>query len=142
LGYPNKEAYLVARETRERKKMEEDVKAKRRAEIAKEAQNIQDLAREFSEQALQAIAEIMNSENETGNTKLAAAMALLDRAHGKPVASIVNTNLNAEVKPSEVNAADLDTRIAEALNRVEKFTGREAKAAEGKERPTDLRKYN
>lgn len=127
-----------ARKTPEQK-MDEKAKAERREEIAKENREIQDRARALSDKALKALEKVMESEHATDAAVIQAAMAVLDRGYGKPMAQIVNTNLNADVKPSEVDHDVLDQRINEALTRVERLTSREAKTAEGTERPSNLR---
>ncbi len=141
-GYPSKEAFLKSKKEREELNQVKEDKAIRRQTIAAEARDIQDIAREFSERAMQALVNVMENENAADSAIIAAAEAILSRGYGKPTVTTLNANLNASVKPSEVDAETLDLRIAEALNRVERLTSRETKAAESEERPSDLRQYN
>lgn len=119
-------------------KMKEE---KRREAIRLSARDIQETAREYTEQALRVLADVMNNDQEAGPARIQAAQALLDRGHGKPTITQVNANLNADVKPSEIDATDLDKRIANALNRIEKLAGREIKTIEAEVLP-DRRDYN
>jgi hypothetical protein len=123
-------------------KAEREAKMARDSKLREEAKNIQDIAREFSERAMKVLVEIMENENETGAARMQAAEKVIDRGYGKAAITNINANIDANAKPSEMNADDIDSRIAEALNRVERLTQREAKETEGQERPTDLRQYN
>jgi len=142
MGHPSKEAYLAAKAEREAKKEKEAKRMARADKIAADRKDLQDIARDYTEESMKIAAEIMRNENEVGSVRLQAIQLIQDRGFGKPTVTQVNTNLNADVKPKEVNAEELDTRIAEALNRVEKLTRREAEAPESEERPVNLRQYN
>ena len=120
-------------------KMKEE---KRREVIKREARDIQDIAREHTEHAMKVITEIMDNDAEVGSVRLQAAKEIMDRAHGKPTITTLNANLNSDVKVSEVDAADLDKRIANALNRIEKLAGREIKTIEGQAGPMNIREIN
>ena len=141
-GYPSKEAYEQSKIDNRKAKMEEAKKQKRREVLAREARDIQDMAREFSEEAMRIAMEIARNENSADSARLQAIDMIHNRGYGKAPITNINTNLNADVKPSEINGADLDQRIAEALNRVERLTAREAQETESKERPSNLRVYN
>ena len=121
---------------------ESQMAAERRKQIAAEARDIQELARRFAQDALQAMVDILDDPDSSGTNKLAAANSLLDRAYGKPAVTVHNTNTNIDAKLSDLDAKSLDQRIAETLNRVEKLTNGEAEAAEGEVRHSNLRKYN
>ena len=139
-GYPTKEAYYAAREKKRKIQMKEE--DERKKELKKEARNIQDIAREYSEDAMKVLVTIMNDQDAAPAARMEAAERVISRGYGKPVATTVNTNLNTDVKPSTVDDTTLDLRITEALSRVERLTTREAKTTESENRPTDLRKYN
>lgn len=49
---------------------------------------VADLAREHTPKAIETLAAIMNDEKATRTTRIAAANALLDRAHGRPAQSV------------------------------------------------------
>lgn len=49
---------------------------------------MREAAREYTEQALLTLAEIMKDEDQTGPARVAAANALLDRGYGKPAQPI------------------------------------------------------
>lgn len=141
-GYPSQEAWLASKNKRQGRKKMEEKKAKRREDVAKEARDIQDLAREFSERAMRVAVAIMENPDAPDSARLQAVEMIHNRGYGK--APVVNTNLNVDMsaKPSELNAPDLDRRIAETLDRVERLTKREEQTSTGEERPTHLREYH
>lgn len=47
-------------------------------------------AQQHSKEAIEAIVKLMKSEDTPPQTKLAAASALLDRAHGRPAQAVMN----------------------------------------------------
>lgn len=138
-GYPSKEAYYEAREKKQKMNVKEE---KRKESLKKEARNIQDIAREYSEAAMEVFVEVMTDKNAAPAARLEAAEKVISRGYGKPVATTINQNLNTDVKPSNVDDTTLDLRITEALTRVERLTSREAKEATSSDRPSDLFKYN
>lgn len=117
-------------------------RARLRATVAKEARDIQNLARTHAHEAMIRLAEIINDRGTQDSVAIAAAVVMFDRAYGK--ASQTNINMNADVdgKPSEITANQLDKRVAEVLARVEALTGGASKAPKGKKRPPDLRKLD
>lgn len=140
--YPSKEAYEAAKPEIERKKKLKAEKMARKESVAKEARNIQDLAREYSEKAMDALVRVMENENSPPSAVIQAAEIIHNRAYGKPTMTTINTNLNAEVKPSEIDDRTLEQRINNTLKRVENITERIPEETEGEERPSDLRIYN
>jgi len=109
--------------------------------VAKEAREIQDTARQHAAAAMRRAAEIMeHSYNEAA--ALAAATLILDRAYGKANQTNINTNIDANGKATDVSGKELDTRIEQALKRVEQLTGGKTKAPEGKEQPADIRQHD
>jgi hypothetical protein len=113
-----------------------------RQTVAREAREIQDLARTHADQAMKRMAEIINDPHSPDNIAVAAAEVIFNRAYGKPNQTNTNLNVDANGKPTEVSGTELDKRIAEALKRVEAIAGRAPKAAEGKKQPADLRKLD
>lgn len=110
-----------------------------RKKIKKEARDINEIAREYSEAAMRTLVEIMNNENEVGNVRITAANTILERGYGKPVTPTMNVNVNADAKPEQLNVADLDTEVARTLREVRKLTGGTAKTIEGEVGSSDLR---
>lgn len=138
-GYPSKEAYLKAMEAKKEQKEKEAQAVARNEKIQTEIKDIQDIAREMSENSMRVLDEIQNNPDATDSARILAATTIIDRAYGKPTVTSMNLNLNQGVNPSEINAVELDTRIAEALSRIERLTNREAKAPESEVRPPNLR---
>ncbi len=108
--------------------------------VAKEARDIQNIARTHATEAMQRLAEIVNDRGSMDSVAIAAAQVIFDRAYGKAANTNINANVNANEKPSEVTAKQLDERIVEAIKRVEELTGGAPKAVKGKKRPPDVRK--
>lgn len=115
---------------------------KLRITVAREAREIQDLARTHADQAMKRMAEIINDPHSPDNIAVAAAEVIFNRAYGKPNQTNTNLNVDANGKPTEVSGSELDKRIAEALKRVEAIAGRAAEAPKGKKQPADLRKLD
>lgn len=110
-----------------------------RETVAKEARDIQDMARRHATAAMERMAHIVNNPASPENAQIAAAAVILDRAYGRPNQTNTNLNIDANGKPTEVGSTELDRRIAEALRAVEALTGRARKAPKGKEQPADVR---
>lgn len=51
---------------------------------------IKAMAQKHSKEAIEKLVELMNSNDTPPQTRLAAAIALLDRAHGKPSQAVTN----------------------------------------------------
>ena len=141
-GYPSREAWSASfKESAKRKKIQMSDE-KRKLLIKKEARDIQDIARDLSEEMIELAADIARDENTSPAAKLQAIQFITERGYGKPVQSTVNTNINQNLKPSELNATELDQRVAETLRRIEGAEQRAPKAPEGENRPRNLREYN
>jgi hypothetical protein len=114
---------------------------KLRETVAKEAREIQELARKNAAAAMKRMAEIaQTSPNETA--AIAAAALLLDRAYGKANQTNTNVNLDANGKATDVSQKELDTRIEKALERIDSLT-RGAPKAPASEKPLiDLRQLD
>lgn len=115
---------------------------KLREKVAREAREIQTLARHFATAAVETAAQAMLDPTEPLSARLQAAALILDRAYGKAVQPNTNMNVDANGKPREVTSSELDRRINETLAAVERITGRAGKAPKGKEQPADLRQRN
>lgn len=107
-----------------------------------EQREMVDLARQKARRAMEVYDEIMDSETSADTAKLQAANAVLDRAFGKATQTNVNTNVNADGKPSEIDYRELNTRIDNALKRIEEATGGTEQAPTGEDGHPDLRKLN
>ena len=121
---------------------EVQMEAFRKKNLALEARDLQDLCRQFTLKATETLIQILDNPDASDGSKLKAIEMLWDRGFGKAAQTQVNINANADAKPSELDSASLDKRIAEALNKVEKITNRISKEGTSEERPSDLRKYN
>lgn len=71
------------------------------------------LARQHSSRAIQALADVMDSDFSEPREVIAAANALLDRAHGKPTQAIVSGGTAGDIP--EKLAAMSDTELLAAL---------------------------
>jgi undecaprenyl pyrophosphate synthase len=109
--------------------------------VAKEARDVQDMARQTAVQALEVIKDVLMNGHRDSD-KLSAADIILERAYGKATQPNVNTNVNLNGRKEEVTSAELDKRIETALRGVEELTGRKVKPNKGPERPVNLRKRN
>jgi len=109
--------------------------------VAKEAREIQDIARTHATAVVKRLAEIAEaSPNEAA--AIAAGQVLLDRAYGKASQTNINATVDANGKPTDVSAKELDTRIEKALERVNALTGGTAKTPARKKQPVDLREHD
>ena len=59
---------------------------------------IREAARDYSEQALLTLAEVMNDKTQAGPARVAAANALLDRGFGKPTQVVAGDDEGSPVK--------------------------------------------
>lgn len=115
---------------------------KLREKVAREAREIQTLARYYASAGIQIAAQIMNDPTEPASARLQAIELIESRAYGRPVQPNTNMNVDVNGKPREVSSSELDRRINETLQAVERITGRARKAPESKEQPADLRQRN
>lgn len=113
-----------------------------RMTVAKEAKEIQNIARMHATEAMARMAEIVNDRTAMDSVAIAAAQVIFDRAYGKAPNTNINANVNGNDKPSEASAKQLDERITGALKRVEELTGGTPKASKGQKRPIDVRKLD
>jgi hypothetical protein len=113
-----------------------------RTTVAREAREIQSLARTHASQAMRRMAEIINDPHSPDNIAVAAAEVIFNRAYGKPNQTNTNLNVDANGKHTEVSGSELNQRIAEALKRVEAIAGRAPKETKGKKQSADLRKLD
>lgn len=127
---------------REKRVQRRRVRAKLIVTVAKEAREIQHIARTHAQAAMKRLASIITDYESQDTAAIAAISVLLDRAYGKANQTNINANLDANGKPAEVTGKELDTRIEETLRRVEALTGGAPKEAPRKELPPDLRKLN
>jgi adenylyl- and sulfurtransferase ThiI len=121
---------------------EKQMKLVQRKAFQAEARDIQNLAKQFSIDAMQTFVDILHNPDSADAAKITAANAILDRAYGKAAMTTFNVNANLDAKPKELDGADLDKRIADAITRTERLTERETEEAAGEERPSNLREYN
>jgi hypothetical protein len=109
--------------------------------VAKEAREIQEIARKNAAAAMRRMAQIaQTSHNETA--AIAATMLIMDRAYGKATQTNINANLDANGKTTDISQKELDTRIDTALKRIDSLTRGAPKAPKSKAPPIDLRKLD
>lgn len=120
---------------------EKRLRVKLRQTVAREQREIQELARKNAQAVLERMAEIaQTSFNETA--AIAAGQVILDRAYGKANQTNINASVDANGKETDISEKELNTRINQALKRVEALTRGTAKAPEGEERPADIREHD
>lgn len=113
------------------------IRARLNENIRAEARDIQNMCRAYALEGVERVIEMMREANKPSDV-LAAVNLLLERGYGKASQTTVNANIDANGKPTEVTGKELDTRIADALKRVEAITRGETQEGEGEERPADV----
>jgi len=103
---------------------------------------IQEEARKYGADALKCLREIVNSKLASDVAKISAAQTLLDRGYGRPTQTNINAAVGTDGKATEVTQQELDRRVAETIENIERLTKRKREKIESEERPTDIRKYN
>lgn len=116
-----------------------EIDLKLRKTIAREAREIQNMARQSATAAMERLFQIVSNPKSMDSVAIAAASVLLDRGYGKSVQPNINTNVNGDGKPADLTSKELQERIGDALKRVEAATGGTSKASKGKKRPVDVR---
>ena len=112
------------------------------AKVTKTHLEIQERIRAKADALLDVLEELALSDTSSENARLAAVQQLMDRAYGKATQTNVNANLDSDAKPKDISTRELDKRIEETLERVERVTGGVQEEAESPERSIDIRKYN
>lgn len=107
-----------------------------------EHRELQEKCRQEAEDALEELRRIYKSDTAADTAKLSAISMILDRAYGKATQTNVNAQVNGDGKPSEVDEAELNRRIKDALKRVEAATSGEGQPSLSEDGPSDLRKLN
>lgn len=113
-----------------------------RLNTMREAREIMNIARQYAEEAMHKLAEIIANPQPNDQVAVSAINALLERAYGKATATMINATMDVTGKAQDVTGKELDTRIKETLARVEELTGGAREAPPSEERPTDIRKLN
>jgi len=110
-----------------------------RLTVAKEQREIQDICRTHAVAAIEALADIVDSNTTQDSVRVAAISVLLDRAYGKASQTNINANVDANGPTNEITSKELDARVARAVQRIEAITGGEAKAPKSEKQPPDVR---
>src|SRR5258708_3362959 len=121
-----------------KKKVERRQRVRLIENIQTEARDIQNQARGMATEAMEVMANLMR-HSPKGSDRVAAASIILERAYAKATQTNVNAKLNADGKPTEVTSKELDTRITEAVQRVESITGGAPEAEGGEGEAAHLR---
>lgn len=124
------------------KDMERHARERVRLTVAKEARDIQNMARQSASQAIEVARIILADPFARASDRLSAANFITERAYGKATQTNVNANVDANGSEKEISAEELDQRVKTALARVEGITGRTAKPQASPNRPVNLRKRN
>jgi|SRR5882672_3434601 len=144
LGGPElQKPYIEHRRRRLKTIREVQMGVLRKKNVATEARDIQDLARQYALDAMQALVNILNSPEANDTAKITAANVILDRGYGKAAATNINMNANMDAPVKDLDSRDLDQRITETLNRIEKVTHQAPiPEKDDEEPPTDKSRYN
>jgi hypothetical protein len=67
--------------------------------VSKAKRALSEMAKDYAEEALLTLAEIMRNDKEAANARVSAANALLDRGYGKPVQA------NIDIPPEQAPQA-------------------------------------
>ena len=102
----------------------------------------QDRARRSAEAALKVLEEVMNSAESSDQARISAANIILERGYGKPTQTNLNMSADADGTPREIDGAELDRRIVDTLERIERDTTRKREKIESEDRPVNLRELN
>jgi hypothetical protein len=123
-------------------KAELKMREEQRAAKSAEARDIQELARRFATDAMQALADVLTNPDSADSAKITAANSILDRAYGKAASTNLNVNANMDANPKDLDPGDLDRRIADTLMRVENLADKAHEEAKNSKRIINLRDYN
>jgi hypothetical protein len=115
-------------------------RGKIRLTVAKEAREIQDMARQSAAQAMEVARQIMVDPLERASDRMAAASFITERAYGKATQTNVNAQVDTNGTKKEIGPEELDRRIEKALRGVEELTGRASKPKAGPQRSVNVRK--
>lgn len=130
---------IVTKYQKEKKENRQRVRLKET--VAKEAREIQEMARMAADKAMECLVGMIDDPDTRSSDKISAINILLDRAYGKATQTNVNTNIDAG-KEADVSEAELNRRIKAALTRVEAITGGAGEAQQSEERPVDVRELD
>lgn len=111
-----------------------------RLTVAKEAREVQEMARRSAAQAMEIARAIMADPLERASDRLAAVNFITERAYGKATQTNVNAQVDTNGDKKAVSAKELDQRIEKAIRGVEELTGRAGKPNPSPDRSTHVRK--
>jgi hypothetical protein len=140
-NYELKAAYIEHRRRRLKTIREVQMAMIRNKDVATEARDIQDIARQYSLDAMRTLADILSNPESNDTAKIAAANVILDRGYGKAAATNINMNASLDAPVKDLDSRDLDQRITETLNRIDRVT-HQVSEKDDEEPPTDRSKYN
>lgn len=124
------------------KKMDKRKRTKEGEDMAIDAREAQRLSRESMRKAIERVAAILDDPAASDMAAIAAFHALADRAYGKATQTNVNANLDVDANPRELKGNELDKRITETLERVERLTKRKRETLVSEDGHPDLRSIN
>lgn len=110
-----------------------------RENMIKEAREIQEMAKGYTADVMKKVYDLAMDDHTKGSDLIAAAQFLHDRAYGKAPQTNISAKVDAHGKSADIGAKELDTRIKQALARVERITGGAPEEGKGEERPVDVR---
>lgn len=127
---------------KEKRKVYRRTKHRLRETVAKEAHEINEIARKNAYAAMKRLAEIATDPNTQDNVAIQAIETLLSRGYGKPNQTNINATVDVNGKVKEISKSQLDERISKALERIESLTGGEPKPPKRQKQSLDLRELD
>ena len=125
-------------------RMDYDMNAPLRKMIGLEYKEMQEIARQNAEDAMQVYLDIMRDPETAPSVKLAAADRVMERAFGKTAQMNLNINTSIDSNPMDLSDADLTREIKAIVGKVKTIEsgGSQTEEVEGEVRPKNLREYN
>lgn len=79
-------------------------------EVSEARRELAAMAKDHAYDALRVLAEIMNNEDAMQSSRISAAVAILDRAYGKPSQSIIGPGPNGEHVVTSITRRIVDSK--------------------------------
>jgi hypothetical protein len=140
---PSCHAHKLARD-RAKGNKDYEMSAPLRKMIGLEYKEMQEIARQNADEAMQVYLDIMRDPDSAGSVKLAAADRIMERAFGKTAQMNLNVNATLDGNPMDLSDADLTREIKAIVGKVKTIEsgGSQTEEVESEVRPKNLREYN
>lgn len=118
---------------------------KKQEKRAMEARKLNELCRLEADEIMTELRRMYKDPVTADTVKVKIMEMIMDRGFGKATQTQVNAQVNTDGKTSQIDDAELNRRISETLDAVERVkntASREAAEITGTNGPADLRKFN